>query len=66
MAGRALRFQEASTASLTNTARGSSDFLAQGLLNDRYRIGELQINQQGQTVVDLDELGGLLGRRSPS
>ena len=33
----------------------------QRLLNDRYRIGELQINQQGQTVVDLDELGRLLG-----
>jgi hypothetical protein len=31
------------------------------LLDDRYRICDLQINKQVQTIVYLEELGGLLG-----
>jgi hypothetical protein len=31
------------------------------LLNDRYRVGELQIDEQIQTIIHLEELGSLLG-----
>ena len=68
MADRALRLQEAFSASLAEN--GSREALtpllsqrqaAQRLLNNRDRIGKLQIHQQAQTVVDLDELRCLLG-----